>query len=218
MGHVCHHGFLYELKNQLKSPMLTNVIQSSLSSALVYSRPPKRHNGPVQSDPYLPNNRRLWKGPDQVAANAPVGPGEWKMLPAETAWVSGACEQKAASPLGEKERGVREGRRGERGVSLTLSKLVQCTVYTVKCLIHTGCIVVSLSCVSQTSLYVCKCSTKIPWNICLSIHCVSVVFLCLCIQCQVQSVLFPLKRRVMWWIAEVCVCVHSLEASMLVCV
>lgn len=59
------------------------------------SSPPKRHNGPVQSDPYLPNNTWLWKDPYQVAANAPVGPREWKMLPAETAWVSGPCEQKA---------------------------------------------------------------------------------------------------------------------------
>lgn len=71
--------------------------------------PPRRHNGPVQSDPYLPNNMRLWKDPYRVAANAPVGPREWKMLPAETAWVSGPSEQKAV------QSSERKGERGDGG-------------------------------------------------------------------------------------------------------
>lgn len=63
------------------------VIHLSSSPAPPHPHPPplKQHNGPFQSDPYLPNNTRLWKDPYRVAANAPVGPGEWKMLPAETA-------------------------------------------------------------------------------------------------------------------------------------
>lgn len=73
--------------------------------------PTEQHNGPVQSDPYLPNKTRLWKDPYQVAANASVGPREWKMLPDETAWVSGPCEQKAVQSLEKKGR-----KRGWGGV------------------------------------------------------------------------------------------------------
>lgn len=77
-------------------------------SCLHHLQPPqRRHNGPSQSDPYLPNNTSLWKDPYQVAANAPAGPGEWKMLPAETAWVSGPCKTQKAVQSSE--------RKGERG-------------------------------------------------------------------------------------------------------
>lgn len=91
----------------LKQTLSHCVTRLSSSPALFFSSSPKRHNGPVQSDPYLPNNTKLWKDPYPVASNAAVGPGEWKMLPGETAWVSVPCEQKPVQSFG------REGRKKE---------------------------------------------------------------------------------------------------------